>query len=153
MRFRQLSPDVGEHLISPLYGRCFTELIDIWQYQFCVGDFVDQTNTQDQKEIYVIGKLPKIENERVLTKEPWSNPLPTIYKQRSKILKQLRQFSKPPVSSSKHDLFEFMTKEFLEIDEGGRVIRTVFIPQTSTNFPLEEFRTLRSSFEKQIKYG
>ena len=33
--------DVGEWMISPLKGRCFSQMVDIWEYKYCFGNKVE----------------------------------------------------------------------------------------------------------------
>jgi hypothetical protein len=44
-------------LISPIVGKCFSEMIDIWEYKFCIGESIDQYNTKNYSEVYNIGSL------------------------------------------------------------------------------------------------
>lgn len=37
LKFNQVSDEIGEKLLEPIRGQCFSEFIDIWKYNFCVG--------------------------------------------------------------------------------------------------------------------
>ena len=64
LKFNYVDDKVGEALIEPLYDKCFKLNLDIWEYQVCFGQKVDQYNTQNKSESYHVGTFTGFNKEK-----------------------------------------------------------------------------------------
>ena len=40
LKYMKVDPEIGNQLIGPLKGRCFSEYEDVWEYKYCIGQTI-----------------------------------------------------------------------------------------------------------------
>lgn len=94
LRYREIEPELGLHLLAPLNNTCVDIKLDIWQYVICIGGNggnVTQINTQNVTERYTVGSF----NGSKLTQPTDKLDLPEPY---GTDLQALRNFTRPPIN-------------------------------------------------------